>query len=397
MADQVKEETPFDAASDPEYEADLARKRKSKSPSVFREHDTKRSKDNDDIDPTEDIAKQYKKFKAAPKYNLYSEEVYCVCRKPDHGGELMVGCDGCEEWFHFKCMKLNLKNQKLIDSFFCKFCQWQGKGVTRWNRKCRLPTCHNPVRKNEKSKYCSDECGLQYLGSKLTGSSVMSPNDIKLVITYCANYEDLAKMGHEFPELPEVRQLDLDKLPPQIRQELTNNTVQQEKIVELLKAAELRGDYLAKIREKVKLLNEKLQQKVEPGADAEDNKKSKKKKSKLRKIDLCYFNPNLAEECSKDEYEKVAQLCDVYATFKTEIDDIVANYTEEGAPEYTGPVCLKDRRKCLKHNGWLNLLIDQAWKRRTELEQLLSQFQQYRADALRDYSILKYEADVDSV
>lgn len=383
MAD-IKEETPAEA-SDSEFD-DLSRKRKSKSPGIL--HELKKPKENEEFDPNEDIAKQYKRFKAAPKYNLYSEEVYCVCRKPDHGGELMVGCDGCEEWFHFKCMKINLKNQKLIDSFFCKFCLWQGKGITKWNRKCRLPTCNNPVRKSEKSKYCSEECGLQYLKQKLTGSSVMSQKDIKLVITYCGNYEDLEKMGREFPELPEVKDLDMAKLPLHIREELTANLDQQDKIKELLKLAELKVAFYGKIREKVKLINDKLQLQTEP--ESEDAKKSKKKKSK-RKIDLCYFEPRLADDLPKDEYERVSLLPEIYNLFQEEIDDIVAHYEDEDHP-YAGPVCLNDRRKCLKHQGWLNLLSDQAWKRRNELEQLLEQFQQFRKDTLRDYSIQKYES-----
>jgi len=50
----------------------------------------------------EEIAKQYKKFSNAPKFNLNSEELFCICRKPDYGGELMISCDNCDEWFHFK-------------------------------------------------------------------------------------------------------------------------------------------------------------------------------------------------------------------------------------------------------------------------------------------------------
>lgn len=398
MADSIKEETPSDiVASDPDVDLDLVRKKNSKSPSVLREHESKRTRENDDIDSTEDIAKQYKKFKAAPKYNLYCEEVYCLCRKPDHGGELMVGCDGCEEWFHFKCMKINIKYQKLIDSFFCKFCQWQGLGTTKWNRKCRRPTCYNPIRKNEKSKYCSEECGLQFLRDRLTGSVSLTEKDIKLVITYSDTYEDLTKMGQEFPELPEVRLLDMDKLPVQIRQELTVSKDRKQSIQELLDTAELKAAYLVKIKEKVRIINEKLQQKMEPAIESDETKKSKKKKTKLRKIDLCCFDPKLAEESMTKEYKRVVNLTDVYETFKEDIDNVVDHYGEDGASKYVGTVCLSDRRKCLRHNGWHSLLTDQVWKRRSELESLLEHLDQHKADTLRDYSILKYEASAELV
>ena len=73
----------------------------------------------------EEIARQYKKFINAPKYDLNSEELFCVCRRPDLG-EMMVACDGCEEWFHFKCMKINEKYSNLIAKYYCKFCEWKG-------------------------------------------------------------------------------------------------------------------------------------------------------------------------------------------------------------------------------------------------------------------------------
>lgn len=390
MADSIKEETPTSAlGSDAEFDAELVRKRKSKSPGIF--HEAKRAKESEDIDLSEDIAKQFKKFKAAPKYNFYSEEVYCVCRKPDHGGELMVGCDGCEEWFHFKCMKLNVKNQKLIDSFFCKFCQWQGFGTTKWHRKCRLASCHNPILKNEKSKYCSEECGLQYFKSRLTGSDVLTQNDIRVVLTKCSGHDDLTRMGQEFPELPEVRLLDMDKLPGDIRQDLTDSDTKKQSINDILELAERRSEFLVQIKEKVRLINEKLQLKLEPSGDSDEVKKSKKKKTKLRKVDLCCFDRKLSEDSMIAEYDRVLGLESVYEAFKDEIDEVVEHYDGDGSADYTGSMCLSDRRKCLRHNGWLSLLTDQVWKRKSELELLLERLDQHKADTLRDYSIQKYE------
>lgn len=389
MADSIKEETPPSVAgSDAEFD-DLVRKRKSKSPALL--YEAKRVKEKDDIDQTEDIAKQYKKFKAAPKYNLYSEEVYCVCRKPDHGGELMVGCDGCEEWFHFKCMKINVKNQKLIDSFFCKFCQWQGVGKTKWHRKCRVESCYNPIRKNEKSKYCSEECGLEYLKTRLAGSDVLSKNDVKVVLTHCGGYGDLTEMGQEFPELPEVRLLDMDKLPVEIRENLQDNDIKKQSINNLLELADRRSAFLDRIKEMIKLINEKLQQKMDPSGDSDESKKGKKKKSRLKKIDLCCFDSKLCDESTREEYDRVVELDDIYSAFKKEIDEILNYYNAEGSEGYKGTICLSDRRKCLRHNGWLSLLTDQGWKRKSELETLLERLDQYKADTLRDYSIEKYE------
>lgn len=47
-------------------------------------------------------------------------KLYCVCRKPDDGTP-MFQCDGCEEWFHQRCVGVNLsklKNKKA----YCPMC-----------------------------------------------------------------------------------------------------------------------------------------------------------------------------------------------------------------------------------------------------------------------------------
>ncbi|PYD08700.1 hypothetical protein DND36_31155, partial [Pseudomonas savastanoi pv. glycinea] len=175
----VKQGTPVSQAF---QDFDLDRKRKSKSPALL---DPRSGKDHDDTETPEEIAKQYKKYQNAPKYNLNSEELFCICRRPDHGGELMIGCDGCEEWFHFTCMKMNEAYQLLIDKFYCKFCQWQGKGRTRYNKICRLPGCMKPIRSELKSKYCSEECGLEYMKRFLEELEKLSREEMKFALTKC--------------------------------------------------------------------------------------------------------------------------------------------------------------------------------------------------------------------
>ena len=44
-----------------------------------------------------------KKRRPATQYKLETCNVYCICRLPDHGGQ-MIGCDGCDEWFHSECL-----------------------------------------------------------------------------------------------------------------------------------------------------------------------------------------------------------------------------------------------------------------------------------------------------
>ena len=53
-----------------------------------------------------------------PKTN----ETYCFCKKPDDG-TLMIQCDGCDEWFHGRCVGITQGEVITIDKYFCPFCK----------------------------------------------------------------------------------------------------------------------------------------------------------------------------------------------------------------------------------------------------------------------------------
>jgi len=95
-----------------------------------------------------------------------SDDLYCLCRRPDTG-TFMIGCDGqCDDWFHGKCVGIEERDKNLIDKFMCPRCTEAGVGRTTWKRICRRSGCRLPARvgKNKHgsdgSKYCSDECGV---------------------------------------------------------------------------------------------------------------------------------------------------------------------------------------------------------------------------------------------
>ena len=49
-------------------------------------------------------------------------EVFCICRRPDNH-TWMIGCDGdCEDWYHGKCVNIDLRDEDLIERYICKFC-----------------------------------------------------------------------------------------------------------------------------------------------------------------------------------------------------------------------------------------------------------------------------------
>lgn len=96
-------------------------------------------------------------------------ELYCICRKPDNHS-WMIACDGgCDDWFHGKCVKMKEEEGELIDKYICPNCHRAGKGVTTWKPGCRRDGCNKPalIRKDKQSKYCSEECGREFMREML--------------------------------------------------------------------------------------------------------------------------------------------------------------------------------------------------------------------------------------
>lgn len=47
---------------------------------------------------------------------------YCLCRRPASGQ--MVMCEGCDEWYHLKCIKLTPSKVKEIKKYYCRECEY---------------------------------------------------------------------------------------------------------------------------------------------------------------------------------------------------------------------------------------------------------------------------------
>lgn len=374
--------------SDPETDS---LKRKSKSPSLLSESETKRAKfEPEEQESHEDIAKQYKKYIAAPKFDLNSEELYCVCRKPDVDGQMMISCDGCEEWFHTKCMRIDSSDTPLLDQFYCKFCQWKGDGVTKWNRKCRMPDCLKPARKAEKSKYCSDKCGEAFLKLQIKESQVFSMGEISFVVNYCKSHAALSALGSTFPELPEVALLDIKRLPAKVQSMLSENDQMQQDVNAEIEACKTKSQYLLQVKEMISVINSRIQATSGALAVEESTTKSKKKKSKSKKIDLCCFQSDLNNLFNKPISEVPQVEGDINEIFQVEIESAVKRFGEDVKTD-SSRMCLEDRRKCLRHNGWFNLLNDRVWKRLMELQAVVEKLQEGKIADLRSYSISVYE------
>ncbi|CAK9683294.1 PHD-finger family protein [Candida parapsilosis] len=387
-------------------------KRKKSSQSSFgskrQKHAMVKTEMKDIEESSEDIAKQYKKFTNAPKYDLNSEELYCVCRKPDEG-ELMVACDGCEEWFHAECMNIRPELSNLIAKFYCKFCTWKGEGVTLWKRKCRLDDCYEPIMEN--SKYCSSEHGKQYMQQLLLENNVLGHGVVKTVLTHVdGDVDKLHSLGSEFPELEEVRTFrqdatKIDQFPLDVQKQIESLQKKIEGVKERMKMQLNEQEKLQEVKENVKIINEKLSTSVFPDTVDDKQTKAKSKKGKQKKrVELCL--------CDKGEHHLVKEIANseqlleqISTKVKRRMDDDDESEEEEEEeggchddvnskdddPDwFRNQVCIRDKKKCYRHNGWWNLSFDDTEKLLDQLRSKQSELERGIDDVLRCYSIEKY-------
>ncbi|CCH43835.1 Set1 complex component [Wickerhamomyces ciferrii] len=289
-------------------------------------------------------------IKSTKLYNENSEEVFCICRKPDHG-ELMVGCDGCDDWYHFKCMKINLKFRELIANYYCPYCEIEGKGVTHWKRKCRVSKCFKPILENS-SKYCSKEHGLEYLSNiinvQLNQEGVgINRDQVGEMVKISDNIEDFKKIGEKLPDLPDMNLIIKDSRILNLDDSI--EILKKEKEINLNKKK-----ILLKNRENIKKLNEILTTDL----NVEPSSTTNKKKPKIKKIDLCgydlIFNTDKFENNNFQESELISN---DLTLLKTQYNQLINS--DESTTSTPTTFCFLDRKKCLKHNGWISVINDE--------------------------------------
>lgn len=152
-------------------------------------------------------------------YDNGGGEVFCICRGPDNG-RWMIGCDGCEDWFHGECVNIKESDGDQVDKYFCPTCHGDGKGTTSWKRVCRLPGCRRPAKTdaNPPSKYCSVEHGKQYftllkVRAQTQAEKAVPPRQLaailqKLAVSQSTNTaQDFKALGERIPTPPLVPRL----------------------------------------------------------------------------------------------------------------------------------------------------------------------------------------------
>ncbi|CCG83208.1 Set1 complex component spp1 [Taphrina deformans PYCC 5710] len=148
-----------------------------------------------------------------PRFDDRGNDLFCVCRRGDLG-KWMIGCDGCDEWYHGDCVNISRDDEDLIDQFYCPRCQKNGDGTTVWKRKCRLQTCRKPAsdspvldldtamsgrtKTGKASKYCSKDHGMAYFREKVA-QALLRPGEIKAMVSHAPRVDEFKKLGDVAP------------------------------------------------------------------------------------------------------------------------------------------------------------------------------------------------------
>ncbi|GAC95433.1 hypothetical protein PHSY_003009 [Pseudozyma hubeiensis SY62] len=86
--------------------------------------------------------------------------LYCVCqRRQDDVEGGMIMCDRCDQWYHYRCMKITDDDVELVDQFICPPCHQVTGEQTTYKTACARSGCRRAAL-TPFSKYCSDRCGL---------------------------------------------------------------------------------------------------------------------------------------------------------------------------------------------------------------------------------------------
>ncbi|KAH7191878.1 PLU-1-like protein-domain-containing protein [Fusarium flagelliforme] len=83
------------------------------------EHDTPRM-------PGEPVSREVSPEPGANKWDdSRSRQVFCICRKIEAG--MMIECERCHEWYHYKCLKIARGKVKEDENYTCPICDWRMK------------------------------------------------------------------------------------------------------------------------------------------------------------------------------------------------------------------------------------------------------------------------------
>ncbi|KAG9459242.1 hypothetical protein H6P81_003750 [Aristolochia fimbriata] len=70
----------------------------------------------------EDFFCRFEYKSATGSFNPDRVAVYCKCEMPYNPDDLMIQCEGCNDWFHPPCINMSVEEAKRLEHFFCQVC-----------------------------------------------------------------------------------------------------------------------------------------------------------------------------------------------------------------------------------------------------------------------------------
>lgn len=316
-----------------------------------------------------------------------SDDLYCLCRRPDTG-TFMIGCDGrCDDWFHGKCVGIEERDKNLIDKFMCPRCTEAGVGRTTWKRICRRSGCRLPARVgknkhgNDGSKYCSDECGVTFFrqmtaaarGNEQAGKSrssrrkshhipsesqasddlgarggVLAPAEVRALLDSSESLDEFKKLGEGVlspPATPDGKNSGGDKHRGEYT-ELETQTLAE--ITANKDASRVRHQLL---KDRQSFINMTKQAATRACAENE-----------LKPKDYCGFDPRL--EWSEEQFaiwraSPIGEQAFTLGTLAIEQsgDEPMVDESDDNEGVFA-EVHICDKKKCARHLEWVKLATD---------------------------------------
>lgn len=324
---------------------------------------------------------------------------YCLCKRPDTG-TFMIGCDGeCNDWFHGKCVGIAEKDKGLIDKYICPSCEKQGELFTTWKRMCRRVGCRMPAKgagdttkkgkTMEKSKYCSDECGVRYfqeLVSKTRGApdassytakpkkhrgsvsgseatkaldedlgprgGILSASELKTLISSAPGVDEFRRLGDGVlsPPLTPSPKATRDS-PDAHKPGLILTEAEHERVNDIAKKKDITRTRHGLLRDRQKFVPMVKQ----AATDLAEQKKMKPK-------DMCGYDSRIA--WTEEQFETWRSSAEGAAALKKGELNRAAVVDAEGDTSMTNGVGAGDgletciKRKCARHHEWAKLALD---------------------------------------
>ncbi|KAH9835591.1 uncharacterized protein C8Q71DRAFT_709031 [Rhodofomes roseus] len=292
---------------------------------------------------------------AEEKQQAQDDKLYCICKTRYDEDRAMIACDRCDEWYHTQCVNMPDLEIDLVDQFICPQCVENNPHLrlqTTYKKRCfnglkhlnpvSPGACHRPAR-GTYSKYCSDDCGIMYMQSRIHAwrgdrdslwESVKEARKREGVVVLVKDGADgdakAEGNGHPSPAFTSAQPV-LEVVKPS-RSKVERET---ERLNGLLDKISLRRDELKKEMDVV-LWREKL-------------------------IELAAARAEQLDECGWDQ-----RLCfgeEEYAEFGT---SVLESYEEagqtagdamqvDGAQVEEGEWWCRGQKKCARHAGWQKL------------------------------------------